>query len=137
MTKARKKLGETPRNNRSQTWDDRGFGTPVIYLRTERALVSPPVPSRSTMVAVEKEPCPNPRCNAFVIRGKSQPAQCKVCREPFTICPACPTGLVVPKPGWDCGNPDCTYVFGGPLTYALEPGEGSAWTVPVPDRGQG
>ncbi len=120
MTKARKKLGETPRPDRDQTWDDRGFGTPVIYLRSERALVSAPAPSRSQVVGVEKEGCPNGHCNAYVLRGQ-QPLRCKVCREPFTVCPKC-NGLVVPKPGWECR--DCTYTFKDPVPDTPQPERG-------------
>ena len=126
MTKARKKLGETPRHDRSETWDDRGFGTPVIYLRSERALVSAPAPVRSQAVTNEKEGCPNGNCKAYVLRGQ-QPQRCKVCREPFAICPKC-NGLVVPKPGWECR--DCTYTFANTVPDAPQsdqgrPGEGS------------
>ena len=121
MTKARKKLGETTRPDRDQTWDDRGFGTPVIYLRSERALVSPPARRRSPQAVAEKEPCPNGNCKAYVLRGQ-QPPRCKVCREPFSVCPACATGLVVPKPGWECR--DCPYVFPDPSSEVSHPEPG-------------
>ena len=127
MTKARKKLAETPRPDRDQTWDDRGFGTPVIYLRSERALVSPPAPA----AAATGWPWRRSRvlagmCKGYVLRTQLPP-RCKVCREPFTVCPNC-DGLVVPKPGWECR--DCDYAFANPVPDASQPEQGRPAETP-------
>jgi hypothetical protein len=118
---ARKEFAETPLRGRQQSWDSRGFGTPVSYLRREEALIARPRLGKQQS-QVEKtygldittgtrsavsEPCPNSRCGGFVLRS-SQPPKCRVCQEPFSVCPRC-QGLVVPKPGYQCR--DCPYVF--------------------------
>lgn len=126
MTQARKKLATTPRPSHEESWDDPLFGTPVIYLRSERALVSRRPPRRSRQEAAEKEPCPNGLCPGYILRTQ-QPQHCKVCREPFAVCPKC-NGVVVPKPGWECR--DCDYAFSDPVPDAPSPGQRTPAEIP-------
>ncbi len=101
-----------------QAWDDRRFGTPVVYLRRGEPLLSAPAHvGRKRDTGQEqraqptgKEPCPNPYCDAPVLRT-SKHKVCRVCLEPFVECPAVDcggVGLVVSKPGKMCNN--CEYV---------------------------
>jgi hypothetical protein len=111
---ARKDFAETPPAGR-QAWDDRSFGTPVIYLRREDPLVKARAHSDQSgskqanepLPLLEKEPCPNPECRAFVIRS-AQPPECRICRYPFAPCPSGRSHLIVPKPGFGCQL--CDYV---------------------------
>jgi hypothetical protein len=111
---ARKDFAETPAAGR-QAWDDRSFGTPVIYLRRDDPLVKAPAHSDQSgpkqgsepLVLLEKEPCPNPECRAFVIRS-ARPPECRKCRYPFAPCPGDRSHLIVPKPGFECQL--CDYV---------------------------
>ena len=126
VTVARVQLATRPAGGR-QYWDDRGFGTPVIYLRREEPIVrrrltpsripeSPPAAGAGSV----KEPCPNPRCpDGFVLRtAKPDSAFCRVCKRPFRECPRpeC-RGLIVPVEGFGCT--ECTYEWPGPETVAV------------------
>jgi hypothetical protein len=119
---ARRKLGSAPTGGNRQSWNDRGFGTPVIYLRDERPLFQPPAvphdePADRQQVEEDlptKSPCPNPDCRGYVIRGRP-PCRKRDCGEWFEECPDpnC-SGLVVPRPGYFCtGRPDHEYVAAG------------------------
>ncbi|WP_157996314.1 CHAT domain-containing protein [Kribbella sp. VKM Ac-2569] len=101
---ARMQFAETPLRASQQSWDNRGWGTPVIFLRSEDPLVQPP-----PTLERAKEPCPNPSCpDGWVIRAASL-KKCRRCQYPFVECPACPNGLVVPKSGFECS--ECDYIF--------------------------
>jgi hypothetical protein len=104
---ARKFFAETPLRGNQQSWDSRGWGTPVIYLRSEEALVAP-----QARPADEPERCPNPGCPGGWVRRSASPQQCRACGYPFIECPACSgkqNGLIVPKAGFMC--PKCEYLF--------------------------
>jgi hypothetical protein len=119
---ARRKLGSAPQGTGRQSWNDRGFGTPVIYLRDERPLFRRPPPSQvepGDQQGAEpdlrrKDNCPNPRCDGLVIRGRP-PCKMPSCGEWFEECPD-PTcsALVVPKAGYICtATPGHEYVAAG------------------------
>jgi hypothetical protein len=91
---ARRKLGTAPQGAGRQSWNDRGFGTPVIYLRDERPLFKAP-PARESQpaepppaeaVPPPKVNCPNPSCGGWVIRGRP-PCKMPTCGEWFEECP--------------------------------------------------
>jgi hypothetical protein len=103
VTYARRELGLAPGR---QAWNDRSFGTPIIYLRNETPLVAglAQEPGRRQEPLV-KELCPNPTCVGRVIRDRSP---CRLCRKPFEPCPreGC-GGLVMALPGAQCS--ECDY----------------------------
>lgn len=144
---ARAEFAQTPLRGRQQSWDSRGFGTPVIYLRREEALISRPARQQLPDTAIpvhgvtagipvtttQKEPCPNPICaNGWVLRTSSPPT-CRRCQEPFSVCPQCSGGLVVPKPRYQCR--DCDYVFSAPTPAVLAGGPLSGRTRTVESPG--
>lgn len=83
-------------------WNDRGFGTPVIYLQSKGAVISPRPreaggnEQRGADAATPvKVPCPYPDCpTGFVIPGRNF---CPTCRKPITLCPtpSCKANSVV------------------------------------------
>jgi hypothetical protein len=132
---ARRKLGSTPEGLGRQSWNDRGFGTPVIYLRDERPLFKPPPPPQPAgqqpvqSAPPAKEPCPNPYCNALVIRGRP-PCKAPSCGLYFEDCPdpSC-SGLVVAQPGYLCSESGHEYRAAGgvsPRHAAVAPPETSS-----------
>jgi hypothetical protein len=119
---ARRKLGSAPEGPGRQSWNDRGFGTPVIYLRDERPLFHPPPPPQpqpDVQPPVQPGPrrktnCPNTRCDGLVIPGRP-PCKEMGCGVWFEDCPveSC-DALVVPKAGQMCtGTPGHEYVEAG------------------------
>lgn len=83
-------------------WSDRGFGTPVIYLQSKGAVISPR--PRETTAGNEpiieapiptKVPCPYPDCpNGLVIPGRKF---CGMCRRPVALCPTIGCSQVIVK----------------------------------------
>jgi hypothetical protein len=64
------------------SWSDRRFGTPVVYLQSEKAIIEmPPLFDPEQKVA-----CPNPDCDAKVALGWSQ---CRKCEHEVMICSEC------------------------------------------------
>jgi hypothetical protein len=88
---ARRELGEQPGR---LVWNDRSFGTPVIYLQTEKPVILPPPETKPTDespgvgsgVTELKVPCPSPDCRGFVIPGQPR---CMSCRQKIIKCPRC------------------------------------------------
>jgi CHAT domain len=109
---ARRELGEISTRGR-QAWDDRSFGTPVIYLRSADPFFRRSGSERGRPAAVQppvqplagKEDCPNPLCKGYVHRDRPP---CRACRSYFVPCPRplC-KGLVVSAPGSWCS--ECDY----------------------------
>ena len=112
VTVARRELGEISRSG-YQSWDDRVFGTPVIYLRSSdplfrrvrgalRQTAAPAAPA--PVVAREKVLCPNPRCGPQVWVVPAAKGKCGVCKQPFITCPrpGCEGLVVVSEPGFSC-----------------------------------
>jgi len=70
-----------------QAWDDRNFGTPVIYLQSEQPIIQPPpLEDRGTETSVKRVPCPYPDCRGEVIPSKKF---CVTCKRPLMPCPEC------------------------------------------------
>lgn len=86
-------------------WNDRRFGTPVVYLQSEKAIILPVDEqtgslSTPTAPAAEKVPCPNPQCTGFVIKPTAR--ICLACFERVEPCPSC--GHMMWVKGKVCGN---------------------------------
>lgn len=104
------------------TWNDRGFGTPVIYLQSKGAVVTPrPREGTASDQGSEdssvpsKVRCPYSNCpKGLVIPGRNF---CATCHQPIILCPNCKS---VTAPGF-CDN--CGWTEGGAPTV------GSALTV--------
>jgi CHAT domain len=94
VTQARYELGRYPGRD---VWNDRSFGTPVIYLQTAKPIILAP-PERSpsppvTIVAGDsiaaipvKAPCPSNLCPGYVITTRGY---CEICKREFILCPKC------------------------------------------------
>jgi len=96
VTAARQILGKSLLQPGRDVWDERSFGTPVIYLQTEKPIILPPPATPAESAAVSpKEPCPNPDCTAWVIRGNPF---CVRCRKVLMPCPEC-GGMMLPELG--------------------------------------
>lgn len=115
---SREVLGHTVTGN-EMAWNDRRFGTPVVYLQTEKAIILPGQPASttalqsspgavtpSTPAALTKVPCPNPECTGLVRAGSKMCTQCfeilEPCKNPtcdaiilqrIGICDVCLYGL--------------------------------------------
>jgi hypothetical protein len=88
---ARRELGKYSSTGR-QEWDDRTFGTPVIYLQSEKPIIRPPLLEGGTgpgsTSPVQKIPCPYADClNGMIIPGRG--GFCSTCRRPLMLCPQC------------------------------------------------
>jgi hypothetical protein len=104
VTYARRELGLAPGR---QAWNDRSFGTPVIYVCNETPLVAVLAedPGHEPRITSTKELCPNPMCEGRVIRGRSP---CRACKKPFEPCPQAGCGgLVMALAGAPCS--ECDY----------------------------
>jgi CHAT domain-containing protein len=76
------------------SWSDRRFGTPVLYLQSEGAIVEIPPPSAPEPTApsaqaydpYKRVPCPNQKCE-----GRPLPSEnfCVVCGLAVMLCPEC------------------------------------------------
>jgi hypothetical protein len=76
------------------SWSDRRFGTPVLYLQSEGAIVEIPPPLATEPTAVSAQaydpykrlPCPNQKCE-----GRPLPTEnfCVVCGLAVMLCPEC------------------------------------------------
>ena len=81
-------------------WNDRGFGTPVIYLQSKGAVISPrPREAAGNNKGGEegsvrtKEPCPYADCkDGLVVRGRGF---CGKCRRQITVCPKCDSIMAI------------------------------------------
>lgn len=88
----REKLGA--RLGRGGCWNDRSFGTPVVYIQRdgEKELVSRPAPPLSPSPSVlpaatsGKVDCPNPECRGLVTPTSKF---CLLCDHEVGPCPAC------------------------------------------------
>jgi len=77
-------------------WDDRGFGTPVIYLQGKGPVISP----REKAGPSTKVPCPYPLCRGLVLPGRKF---CSLCHQKFAVCPTC-KGIITPGFCDECGD---------------------------------
>lgn len=109
VTIARNILGKKSFLPNRYTWDDRSFGTPVIYLQTRGHIIDPPPPEGSTEEQGEqigtggtppqaKQPCPNPECNGKVAFGSKF---CSTCHKRILVCTNCNKRMVAEE------NPFC------------------------------
>lgn len=117
-----------------QSWDSRGFGTPVSYLRREEPLINRPpendrppppavtVPPPQSVGAAVLLPCPNGRCPDGKVLPNARVPRCRVCSKPYAQCPSCEF-LIVTLPGYQCLN--CDYTFGDPSPAAAAAPVGS------------
>lgn len=89
----RRKLGQKlgKFQHASSDWSDRRFGTPVVYLQSEKAIILPgelPSPPEETNVRVLRVPCPNRNCDGMVLptdKVCGKPG----CRHKLMECPMC------------------------------------------------
>jgi hypothetical protein len=110
VSRSRSELGIRSRGGgerRRQSWNDRGFGTPIIYVRNVGPIFRPGGASQHA-----RRRCPN-RCGAFV-EGDS--GTCPTCRTPYVLCPVNKDGLVAMVAGGECTA--CEYRIGGPAPAA-------------------
>lgn len=63
-------------------WSDRRFGTPVVYLQSEAAIVELPTQFDPN----EKVACPNPKCDGKIPLGNKF---CVLCDHEVDFCPEC------------------------------------------------
>lgn len=76
----------------SSNWSDRRFGTPVVYLQSEKAIILPGIPAESPRPPAETEvlsrpvPCPNRKCREPVF---STDRVCANCGHLLMECPSC------------------------------------------------
>ncbi|HEX9941971.1 MAG TPA: CHAT domain-containing protein [Thermoanaerobaculia bacterium] len=70
------------------SWSDRRFGTPVVYLQSEEAIIKMPasIEMPASFDPDKKVPCPNPRCDGKVPLSW---AVCLACEHEVMICPEC------------------------------------------------
>ena len=92
VSKGREALG-LPIYGGKGSWSDRAFGTPVVYLQSEKAIIEmppppPPPPPRDDLGYDPnvKVPCPNPKCDSRVLPAY---IMCLDCDHPVMICPRC------------------------------------------------
>jgi hypothetical protein len=96
VVQARYLLGSDPTPGR-QAWDERTFGTPVIYLRSEKPIIQPPPSEDEETEGEETEnngqpetihrvPCPYPDCEGKVFPDRKR---CLTCRRRLMLCPGC------------------------------------------------
>lgn len=74
-------------------WDDRSFGTPVVYLQARDAIVLPgpsvraaqqPAPLPAVPAGPKRVPCPGPECESTVWPSQTK---CANCQAPLEPCP--------------------------------------------------
>ncbi|VVB92339.1 CHAT domain protein [uncultured archaeon] len=84
-------------------WNDRAFGTPVVYLQTETPLNVPKRPKKIELTPVKptKVPCPNPNCSGWIISGRKI---CLACGSDLILCPQCKNLITL-----DYGCDSCGY----------------------------
>lgn len=72
------------------SWSDRRFGTPVVYLQSEKAIITvPKQPARQIddLDPNQKVPCPNPKdLNSFIFLDSTV---CVECQHEVMLCPGC------------------------------------------------
>jgi hypothetical protein len=97
VAQARCELGMFPGR---EVWDDRCFGTPVIYLQTKepvmrRGAVTKSAPDSDVgttgAIGLRKVPCPNPLCKGLVIEGRTL---CLACKKGIMRCPVCEVAML-------------------------------------------
>jgi hypothetical protein len=73
-----------------QSWSDRRFGTPVVYLQSEKAIIELPqetsTPVSQAFDQYQKFPCPNAECTGKVFLGAMI---CTTCKHRLLLCPNC------------------------------------------------
>jgi hypothetical protein len=91
----------------SESWGDRRFGTPVVYLQSKDPIVLAHAAAEAAVPSADLEwfPCPyGAGCRSQVTK---QYKRCLDCRKPLKLCPEC--GYVMgASPGMGC--PNCPYV---------------------------
>ena len=102
VKEARRELGLSVTKPGRNVWDDRSFGTPVIYLQSEQPVILPPPENpvredvgRSEVTVLGKVPCPNPNCQGKVIYGR---LICLACMKAIAVCPICKV-MMLPEIG--------------------------------------
>jgi hypothetical protein len=88
VRKGREDLGQ-PIYGGKGTWSDKRFGTPVVYLQSERAIIEMPTTQQEDDLGYDpdqKVPCPYPRCDSRVLPGD---VMCVICGHEIMICPEC------------------------------------------------
>jgi len=118
VTLARNILGKKSFLPNRQTWDDRSFGTPVIYLQTRGHIIDPPppettkdetgvLPDADRLAPPAKQPCPYGDCPGLVAFGSKF---CGTCRRRIIVCTSCKMRMVAEEDpfcdecGFDPGN---------------------------------
>lgn len=100
------------------SWSDRSFGTPVLYLQSEKPIVLP----RRRYDPDEKVPCPNPSCKATPMLGDSI---CLACNHAIGICKGCEDKesvyRLMDKTIGMCSK--CTYTIGGTQSKETTPAQ--------------
>jgi CHAT domain len=104
VARARRELGTRPGRN---AFDDRVFGTPVIYVGNAAPIVRAVSGGGESSKAMPKVGCPNPQCQSYVKRGDPE---CLVCEKPLMDCPKCATGVVCANIRSRCNAPRCDFV---------------------------
>lgn len=84
VAKGRASLG-LPESGGTGSWSDPRFGTPVVYLQSERPIVEIPA-GNATYDPNERVPCPNPKCQGWLTLDT---IVCIACGDDVMICPNC------------------------------------------------
>lgn len=82
------------------SWSDRRFGTPVVYLQSEKAIIKIP----PEFDPDKKVPCPNPRCDGRIPLSWTV---CTICNTEVMRCPECQKReeyLLMDKAAGVCGK---------------------------------
>jgi len=131
VRKGREDLGQ-PIYGGKGTWSDKRFGTPVVYLQSEKPIIEMPPEDEDDLGydPNQKVPCPNPRCDSRVLPDW---VMCLECEHGIMICPEClkqKKGChLIDKTKGICAN--CTYRVGG-RPPVVPPPTVSAFVTPEP-----
>jgi ribosomal protein L37AE/L43A len=133
VRKGRAALG-LPEYGGKGSWSDKRFGTPVVYLQSEKPIIEippKPPPKSGAFDPTQKIPCPNPEC-----KGSIEPdcVECVLCEHPLIECPNCKKSsvhrLMSQKIG-KCGK--CGFRLGERKNAGVAT---SGWTTPERTQAQ-